>query len=96
MGLGSGIRKKPIPDPGSATLLEGSVADPHHINAVPDPFTNSDPDPTFHFNPNPDLDPFPHQSYENFRPLVYSSLALFLSLLASIVRAHDPPRVHSF
>ncbi len=49
MVLGSGIRKKPIPDPcvektpdpgsGSATLLNYCVADPGCVSRIPDPKT---------------------------------------------------------
>ncbi len=42
-----------------------SVADPHHLDANPDPDptshfdTDPDPDPTFHFDAVPDPDPAP-------------------------------------
>ncbi len=51
------------------------IEDPHHFNADPDPsfIVNADPDPTFHFNTdqdmNQDLDPVPHKSDANLRPL---------------------------
>jgi hypothetical protein len=38
-----------------------SVADPHHLDADPDPnpachfYVDPDPDPTFHFDADPDL-----------------------------------------
>jgi hypothetical protein len=46
------------------------VADPHHINADPDPsfYFNADSDPAFHFNADPD--PAPLQSDGNLRPMV--------------------------
>jgi hypothetical protein len=57
------------------------VADPHHLNADPNPAFqfNADPDPAFHFNEDPDphftadpdLHPAPHQSDRNLRPPVY-------------------------
>ncbi len=91
MGLGSGIRKKPIPDPGvkkapdpgsgSATLVLRRVADPRHFNADPHPafHFNADPDPAFHLNADPD--PAPLQSDENLRPPIYRpSRALFCAL----------------
>ncbi len=41
------------------TVLHISVADPHHINAVPDPdpACHFDPDPADHFDADPDPDP---------------------------------------
>jgi hypothetical protein len=72
------------------TLFYG-VADSHHFNADPDP----NPNPTFHFNANPDLDLDPHQSDANLRALVFRPFtASFLSLNASIVSVHGPPRLH--
>jgi hypothetical protein len=42
-------------------ILRGSVADPHHVDADPDPafHFDADPDPdlTFHSDANPDPDP---------------------------------------
>ena len=42
-----------LPDPDQA--FRGSVADPHHVDA------NPDPDTTFHFDADPDPDLDPHQ-----------------------------------
>ncbi len=41
------------------TVLHISVADPHHINAVPDsdPACHFYPDPAYHFVADPDPDP---------------------------------------
>jgi|LakMenEpi03Aug12_release.lakeMendotaPanAssembly.Ray.scaffolds.fasta_scaffold5538915_1 hypothetical protein len=54
-------------------VLLSRVADPHHINAGPDPAFqfSADPDPAFHINADHDLDPTPHQIDGNLRPLVY-------------------------
>jgi hypothetical protein len=58
MDLGSGIRKKPIPDPGvkkasdPATLVR--VADSHHSGADPDPHKKPDPDPHKNKKSDPD------------------------------------------
>ncbi len=45
----------------SFSIPVGSVADPHHVDADPDPVCpfDADPDPTFHFDavPDPDQDP---------------------------------------
>jgi hypothetical protein len=42
-------------------MLLGSVADPHHLDADPDPASHfdadPDTDPTFHFNADPDPAP---------------------------------------
>jgi hypothetical protein len=40
----------------SIHLLRGNVADPHHVDANPDPafHFDADPDPTFQFDPDPD------------------------------------------
>ncbi len=37
-------------------LWQGSVADPHHLDADPDPafHFDGDPDPAFHFDGDPD------------------------------------------
>ncbi len=63
------------------TLANSRVADPHHINADPNPafHDKSDPDPAVHYKSDPDpavhfnadTDPVPHQSDGNLRPLVY-------------------------
>jgi hypothetical protein len=58
------------------------VADPHHLNADPDPafHNNADPDTSVHFNVDPDADPAPYQSVENLsnRLLLLSSTMLKL------------------
>jgi hypothetical protein len=67
-----------------------------HFNADPDPsfYFNADPDPAFHFDADPDthLDPATHQNNANLRPLVYRPS--ILSLHASIVSVHGPPRLN--
>ncbi len=56
----------------------------------------ADPDPTFEYNSDSDLDPAAHQSYANLQHLlVYrTSIALYLSLRATIVSIHRPPWLH--
>ncbi len=60
------------------------IADPHHLNAVPDPDRN----PYFHINAVPDLVPafnsYANLSGGNLRPLVYRSLGLHF----------EPSRLH--
>ncbi len=46
------------------------VADPHHLDADPDPSFHFNADPV-HFNSDPDPNPDPHQRMRNLRPLVY-------------------------
>jgi hypothetical protein len=73
------------------------VADPHHLDADPDPafHFHADPDPDFHFYADPD--PAHHQMDENLRPLVYRPYrAPFLSLAVSIVSlsaVSGPPKL---
>jgi hypothetical protein len=50
------------------------VADPHHVDAGPDPTFHFDlnPNPTFKVGANPN--PAPHQSNANLQPLVFTDL----------------------
>jgi hypothetical protein len=55
-------------------MLQSGVAEPHHVNAYPDPdpafhltadpepafHFNADPEPAFHFNVDAEADPAPH------------------------------------
>ncbi len=54
-------------------MVFGRVADPHHLNADPDPgfHLNANPNPDLAFHSNADPDPAPRQSDRNLRPLVY-------------------------
>jgi hypothetical protein len=63
------------------------VADPHHLDADPDPALHfyADPDTDFNLNTNPD--PAPLQCDRNLRPLVYRPYILQSSIF-------EPPGLH--
>jgi hypothetical protein len=52
--------------------VNSRVAEPHPLNADPDPafHFNAEPDPAFHFIADPDPTPAPLQGDANLRPLV--------------------------
>ncbi len=79
------------------------VADPHHCNVDPDTcfFFNVDPDTSFFFNADPypttyfNADPAPLQSDANLQTLVFRPYSgSTISLRASTVSVHSPPRHH--
>jgi len=77
------------------------VAEWHHVNADPDPvsgfpfITDSDSVSAFHFNadPDPGLDPAPHCSDANLRPLVYCTVRPGLHIKPSSLHC-ERPRLH--
>ncbi len=64
-------------------LAKNRVADPHHLNA--------DPNPAFYFT-NPDPAPLLSDGICDHWSL--DTLGLYFSLQASIVSVHDPPRLY--
>jgi hypothetical protein len=68
---------------------------PSRVDPEPSFHINADPDPTFEYDADSDPDPAPHQSDTKLQSRVYStSIALYLSLHASIVSIHRPSWLH--